>query len=339
MPKLAVVVPCYNEEAVLPETIRRLKRELDGLIARGRILSGSFMLFVDDGSTDSTWPIIETYHSRDCSVQGVKLARNVGHQHALLAGLMAASEKADCVISIDADLQDDVAAFGDFIDQYRSGCDIVYGVRAARTEDTWFKRNTALAFYNLMRRMGTPVIPNHADYRLLSARALEQLARYSESNLFLRGIIPQLGLRTSIVTYDRLARYAGQSKYPLRKMLSFAWNGITSLSVTPIRLVLFTGLILFITSLLAGMYALYSNWNGTTVPGWTSMMLTAWFIGGVQLISLGVVGEYVGKVYIETKRRPPYFIEEKATESIADPVRPPMAKVRAEEGYTADAVH
>lgn len=309
-PILAIVVPCYNEEAVLPETIRRLREQLVYLIDRGRIAPSSFMVLVDDGSTDSTWPIIAMYHERDAAVRGLKLACNAGHQNALLSGLLRAKDTADCAITIDADLQDDVEAIEEFVERYREGCEIVYGVRAARREDTWFKRETAGMFYRLMRRMGTPVVENHADYRLMSARAIGQLAQYGEANLFLRGLIPQLGLRSSIVYYERRARFAGESKYPLRKMISFAWNGMTSFSVAPIRLVLGAGLSLFAASLLAAAYALYAHIRGAAVPGWTSMMLTAWFLGGVQLICLGVVGEYIGKIYKETKRRPRYFVEE-----------------------------
>ena len=316
-PTLAIVVPCYNEEEVLPETIRRLRRELDTLQERESISPDSYLLFVDDGSKDSTWLLIETYHAMDAAVKGLRLSRNVGHQHALLAGLLTAKETADCVISIDADLQDDVSAIPRFLDKYREGHDIVYGVRASRERDSWFKRNTALGFYRLMQRLGVPLVYNHADYRLLSARALDQLACFREANLFLRGLIPMLGLRTAIVRYERQARFAGTSKYPLRKMISFAWNGITSLSVAPIRLVLYTGVVLFAASAAAGAYALYSNWAGRAVPGWTSIMLSAWLIGGVQLISLGVIGEYVGKVYKETKRRPPYFVMERAMRGAA----------------------
>ncbi|WP_309118792.1 glycosyltransferase family 2 protein [Paenibacillus sp.] len=339
-PVLAVVVPCYNEEAVLPETIRRIRQQLDRLSGQGSIAPDSYMLFVDDGSADSTWPIIAAYHERDAAVRGLKLACNVGHQHALLSGLMHAKDDADCVISIDADLQDDVEAFGDFVEAYRQGSDIVYGVRAARKEDTPFKRWTAVLFYRLMRRMGTPVIHNHADYRLMSAKALEQLACYRESNLFLRGLIPQLGLPSSVVTYDRHARFAGESKYPLRKMISFAWNGITSLSVAPIRLVMAAGLTVFAAGMLAGAYALYSHGRGAAVPGWTSMMLTAWLLGGIQLISLGIVGEYVGKVYKETKRRPPYFIEATAGASRGElhRQRAGAPAVHAEERASAEAL-
>ena len=339
-PVLAVVVPCYNEEEVLPETIRRIRRQLDRLIERGSVAPESYMLLVDDGSKDNTWPIIAAYHERDASVRGLKLACNVGHQHALLSGLLHAKDASDCAISIDADLQDDVEAFGAFVEAYRQGSDIVYGVRAARKEDTWFKRESAMFFYRLMRRMGTPVIPNHADYRLMSAKALGQLACYRESNLFLRGLIPQLGLRSSIVTYDRHARFAGESKYPLRKMISFAWNGITSLSVAPIRLVMGAGFAVFAVALLAGAYALYAYGRGATVPGWTSMMLTAWLLGGVQLISLGIVGEYVGKVYKETKRRPPYFIEATASSSPAEerPRPRPAPAAHPEERASAEAL-
>lgn len=358
-PKLAVVVPCYNEEAVLPETIRRLREQLKELIEAGIISRDSYMLFVDDGSTDSTWPIIEAYHRGDAAVQGIKLTRNVGHQQALHAGLMQAKETADCVISIDADLQDDVSAFPKFLEAYREGSEIVYGVRRSRETDTGFKRRTALAYYALMKRLGTPLVPNHADYRLMSARALEQLACFRETNVFLRGLIPQLGLRTAVVTYDRAARFAGVSKYPLRKMLSFAWNGVTSLSVAPIRLVWHAGVLLCVIALLAGLYALLSHWRGDAVPGWTSIMLSVWLLGGVQLICLGVVGEYVGKVYQEAKQRPPYFIEASArradrstsdrlapglspdiASSLPSTAPPDVAPVPAEEsGERRNAVH
>jgi glycosyltransferase involved in cell wall biosynthesis len=341
-PVLAVVVPCYNEEEVLPETIRRLQSEMRRLKDGKSISDESFLLLVDDGSRDSTWFIIESYHACDGAVRGLKLARNAGHQYALLAGLLAVKSSADCIISIDADLQDDITAFAQFVDHYRNGCEIVYGVRTAREEDTWFKRATALSYYRWMQRIGTPLVYNHADYRLLSARAVEQLACFKESNLFLRGLIPQLGLQSAVVTYERKARFAGESKYPLRKMISFAWNGVTSLSVAPIRLVLYAGFFMFLISLLAGIYALYSNWRGTTVPGWTSMMLAVWLLGGVQLISLGVVGEYVGKVYKETKRRPPFFIETYLTESgksrSANPGWVPQ-EGKAEESMVTDAVH
>ncbi|MCI3920140.1 glycosyltransferase family 2 protein [Paenibacillus sp. TRM 82003] len=338
-PCLAVVVPCYNEEEALPEAIRQLRQQLDQLVAAGSAAPESFLLFVDDGSADSTWPIIQTYHQRDAAVRGIKLAKNVGHQHALHAGLMHVRRTADCVISIDADLQDDPAAFPRFLEAYRNGCEIVYGVRDSRETDTVFKRRTALAYYSLMRRLGTPLVPNHADYRLMSARALEQLSRYGESNMFLRGIIPQLGLRTAVVMYDRKSRVAGESKYPLRKMLSFAWNGITSLSVAPIRLVWYAGAALCAIALLAGAYTLLAHGRGDAVPGWTSMMLSVWLLGGVQLICLGVVGEYVGKVYQESKRRPPYFVEEAAQALVLPSVLPAELVAGDNEPDRRNAVH
>ncbi|WP_235885822.1 glycosyltransferase family 2 protein [Paenibacillus cymbidii] len=309
LPRLTIVVPCYNEEEVLPETVKRLTAVLDRLIADRLVHGTSVALFVDDGSRDKTWSMIESFHGSNRYVTGLKLARNAGHQRALLAGLMLAKETSDCVISIDADLQDDVDAIREFMQRYHSGYDIVYGVRQSRKTDTFFKRNTAVGFYRLMKAMGVNITYNHADYRLMSRRALEHLEKFKEVNLFLRGLVPMIGFRSTEVYYDRHERFAGESKYPLKKMLGFAFDGITSLSVTPIRLVTAAGFGLFVVSLLAGIYAIVSKLLGNTVSGWASLMVSVWFIGGIQLVALGLIGEYIGKIYKEVKRRPLYLIE------------------------------
>ena len=308
-PVLGIVVPCYNEEAVLPETVSRLTSVLNRLVAERLASPDSFMLLVDDGSRDRTWALIESYRKKNRYVSGLKLARNAGHQYALLAGLKSAAPRADCVVTIDADLQDDPEAIREFVLCYLQGYDIVYGVRGSRKTDTPFKRLTARAFYRLMRAMGADVEYDHADYRLLSRRALAQLCRFREANLFLRGIVPLLGFRSTRVRYDRRERFAGRSKYPLKKMVAFAWNGITSLSVTPIRLVTAAGFVLFAFSALVGLYAVEQKLGGATVTGWTSLMVSLWFIGGIMLMGIGLIGEYVGKIYIEVKRRPPYIVE------------------------------
>ncbi|MFC0211782.1 glycosyltransferase family 2 protein [Paenibacillus chartarius] len=320
LPVLAVVIPCYNEEDVLPETIGRITQVLEELTRDRFIAEGSFLVCVDDGSKDRTWAIIEAHQRLNRRVAGIKLARNAGHQRALLAGLQSARARADCVVSIDADLQDDPEAIREFIAKFREGCDIVYGIRRSRGTDSAFKRHTAQWFYKLMRKLGADVEYNHADYRLMSRRALEQLDRFKEVNVFLRGIVPLIGFRSECVYYDRNERWAGESKYPLKKMLSFAWDGITSLSVTPIRLVTAAGFALFVLSLFAGVYAVVRKMTGNTVTGWASLMVSLWFVGGVQLISLGLIGEYIGKIYKEVKRRPLYVIEEDVpaqTEQIA----------------------
>lgn len=309
LPRLTIVVPCYNEEEVLPETVKRLTAVLDRLIAERLVRDSSVVLFVDDGSRDKTWSMIESFHESNRYVTGLKLARNAGHQRALLAGLMQAKETSDCVISIDADLQDDVDAIREFMLRYHNGYDIVYGVRQSRKTDTFFKRNTAVGFYRLMKAMGVKITYNHADYRLMSRRALEHLEKFKEVNLFLRGLVPMIGFRSTEVYYDRHERFAGESKYPLKKMLAFAFDGITSLSVTPIRLVTVAGFGFFIVSLLAGIYAIVSKLLGNTVSGWASLMVSVWFIGGIQLVALGLIGEYIGKIYKEVKRRPLYLIE------------------------------
>ncbi|OPA79122.1 glycosyltransferase [Paenibacillus selenitireducens] len=309
-PTLSIVVPCYNEEPVMEETIRQLSDVLNGLIGEELVSDKSFLLFVNDGSSDRTWEMITEHHERNPLVYGLKLAANVGHQNALLGGLMQAKELADCVISIDADLQDDVRVIREFVLRYLEGNEIVYGVRECRSTDAWFKRNSALAFYRLMKWMGLRVVYNHADYRLMSKNALEQLAKFKEVNLFLRGMVPLIGLKSTTVKYNRLERFAGESKYPLKKMLAFAFEGITSLSVEPIRLVTVSGFLFFGVSILAGIYSVLSKLSGNVVTGWTSLMLSLWFIGGMVLISLGLLGEYVGKIYKEVKHRPLYLIEQ-----------------------------
>ncbi|WP_245605584.1 glycosyltransferase family 2 protein [Thermicanus aegyptius] len=310
-PVLSVVIPCYNEEEVLPVTAERLTSMLSQMKAEGLISENSFLLFVDDGSKDKTWQIIGSLAREQPMIHGIKLAHNAGHQNALFAGLMEAKKQADCVISIDADLQDDVDVMREFMQKYKQGFEIVYGVRKSRASDTFFKRTTAEGFYRFMRAMGVQIVFNHADYRLLSRRALEYLEEYRERNLFLRGIIPLLGLKSATVYYDRHERYAGQSKYPLRKMLAFAFEGITSFSVTPIRFVTLMGFSIFIISIAAGLYALWSKLAGRSIGGWTSLMLSIWFIGGINLMSIGLIGEYIGKIYLETKQRPRYLIEER----------------------------
>ncbi|WP_018132120.1 glycosyltransferase family 2 protein [Effusibacillus pohliae] len=309
-PVLTIVVPCYNEEEVLPETIGRLSKVLDGLIRERLIAEESTVLFVDDGSRDRTWDIIVQYNQSNPYVTGLKLAHNAGHQSALLAGLMKAKQTSDCVISIDADLQDDVDVIREFILKFHEGYEVVYGVRRSRATDTAFKRSTALWFYRLMQWMGVDIVYNHADYRLTSKRVLDNLENFKEVNLFLRGIIPLIGFKSTEVYYDRHERFAGESKYPLKKMLSFAFDGITSFSVTPIRLVTVAGFLFFLISILAGVYVLVDKLQGDTVSGWASLMISIWFIGGIQLLSLGLIGEYIGKIYKEVKRRPLYIVEE-----------------------------
>ncbi|MEV2696016.1 glycosyltransferase family 2 protein [Paenibacillus larvae] len=312
-PTLCIVVPCYNEEEVLNETIKRLNGVLNDLEREGLVSSDSHVLFVDDGSKDRTWPIIEEANLQAPHLHGLKLAKNVGHQNALFAGLMTAKEKADCVISIDADLQDDLNVIRDFVLRFRDGYDIVYGVRQSRETDTWFKRNTALGFYRFMSWMGVKIVYNHADFRLMSKRALDHLEKFKEVNLFLRGLVPMIGFKSTEVYYDRHERFAGESKYPLKKMLAFAFDGITSLSVTPIRFVTVLGFILFLVSLIAGGFTIGQKLLGNTVSGWASLMVSVWFIGGMQLVALGLIGEYIGKIYKEVKRRPLYNIEKHLT--------------------------
>lgn len=308
-PILTIVVPCYNEEEVLPETTKQLTETLQSLIKEKLASPDSSILYVDDGSRDKTWALIEEHSDQNNFVKGLKLARNFGHQKALLAGLDTAGKKSDCVISIDADLQDDISVIREFMIKYLEGYDIVYGVRKSRETDTFFKRATAQGFYKLMNKMGVNVVYNHADYRLLSRRALEELSKYQEQNLFLRGIVSLIGLKTTKVYYDRKERFAGISKYPLKKMLSFAFDGITSFSVVPIRLITLVGFLSFFISSLAGIYALIVKFFGNTESGWTSIIISIWFIGGLLLMSVGLIGEYIGKIYEETKHRPRFSIE------------------------------
>ena len=306
---LYVVVPCYKEEEVLPETSKRLKAKLTALIAQGKISPRSRILFVNDGSKDRTWPIIEELHAQDRIFSGVNLSRNRGHQNALLAGLMTAVQYADMMVSMDADLQDDIDAMDRMIDAYHEGYDVVYGVRSSRKTDSFFKRFTAESFYKLMKAMGVDIVFNHADYRLMSRRAVEGLADFKEVNLFLRGIVPQIGYSWTTVEYERAKRFAGESKYPLKKMLSFAFDGITSFSVKPLRLILFLGAVIFALSLVMLLWTLIRWIAGATVSGWASLMCSIWMIGGIQLLALGVIGEYMGKVYSEAKARPRFIIE------------------------------
>ena len=307
---LYIVVPCYKEQEVLPETSRRLREKLKALQAQGKISDRSRVMFVNDGSSDDTWPIISRLHEEDPDVfSGVNLSRNRGHQNALLAGLLTAVNYADMIISMDADLQDDVNAVDEMVDRYHEGYEVVYGVRSKRDTDTFFKRFTAEGFYKVMKALGVDIVFNHADYRLMSRRAVEGLAQFGEVNLFLRGIVPQIGYKWTTVTYERAERFAGESKYPLKKMLAFAADGITSFSVKPIRMVFSLGVVVFLVSLVMLLYALVAKLTGHTSAGWTSLMGSIWLIGGIQLLSLGVVGEYIGKIYNETKRRPRFIIE------------------------------
>lgn len=308
--RLYMVIPCYNEEEVLLETARRLREKLTALMEAGTIAPDSRVLFVNDGSRDRTWEIIRELHRQDGLFCGVNLSRNRGHQNALLAGLMVAKDRCDMAISMDADLQDDIRAIDAFLEQYlQEGCDVVYGVRSSRETDTVFKRSTAGLFYRLMRGMGAQIVDNHADYRLMSRRALEALSQFEEVNLFLRGIVPMVGFKSSIVTYERQERFAGTSKYPLGKMLSFAFDGITSFSTVPIRFIAFAGFFIFMASLAAQVVFLVQKLLGYTVQGWATTMGSIWLIGGIQLLSLGVIGEYVGKIYMEVKHRPRFIIE------------------------------
>jgi len=310
MDRLAIVVPCYNEEEVLKIASGALREVLDDLAAKNKIASDSFILFVNDGSKDRTWELIEEEHRLyPGQVRGVKLAGNVGHQFALTAGLLTAMERSDVTISIDADLQDDVAVIEEMIDKFHGGNDIVYGVRRERKNDTFFKRTTAQAFYRLMALMGVKTVYNHADFRLMSKRAVEQFSHYKETNLFLRGMMPLIGYQTDCVYYDRKERVAGESKYPLKKMLALAFNGISSFSVKPISMILGLGLFIIVCSVLAAVYALISYFTGSVVPGWTSLILSIWFLGGLQLMAIGMVGQYIGKIYMEVKQRPRYNIE------------------------------
>lgn len=308
--KLYLVIPCYNEQEVLHETEHRLTVKLNRMISDGLISDESRMVFVDDGSKDSTWNIIKDMHEKNGLVLGIKSSRNRGHQNTLLAGLMTVKDECDMAISMDADLQDDIEVLDEFVKKYYDGCEIVYGVRSARKTDTFFKKFTAEGFYKVMKWMGADIVFNHADYRLMSSRALNELAKYKEVNLFLRGIVPMIGFKTDVVMYERHERFAGESKYPLKKMLAFAMDGITSLSIKPIRFITSLGVILFAFSVILLIYFIVGYFLGRTAPGWATIVVSIWGIGGLQLLAIGVIGEYIGKIYMETKERPRYIIEE-----------------------------
>ena len=309
MIKLYLAIPCYNEEEVLRDSAAKLLRKYETMMTEHKITFDSKIVFIDDGSRDRTWQIIEELHRENPVFQGIKLTRNRGHQNALLCGLMTLKDKADAVISIDADLQDDIEVFDEMVAKFEEGCDVVYGVRSKRETDTFFKRFTAEAFYKILNRMGAKVIFNHADFRLMSRRALEAFSLYKETNIFLRGMVPMIGYKSDIVTYERSERLAGESKYPLKKMLALAWEGITSLSIQPIRIITWAGLVIFLISLVMIIYSLISYFVGAAVSGWASTLCSIWALGGLQLLAIGIIGEYIGKIYLEAKRRPRYIVE------------------------------
>lgn len=308
-PILYIVVPCYNEQEALPGSNERLQELLANMISQSLIGEGSKLLYVDDGSRDNTWKIIESFAAQSPQVAGVSLACNSGHQNALMAGLAAAVEHCDITVSIDADLQDDINVIPQMVEHYQQGCDIVFGVRRERKTDSWFKRTTANFFYRLMKRLGVSTISNHADFRLMSRRAVMALLDYKERNLFIRGIVTKLGYKTDCVYYDRTARTAGESKYPFKKMVNFAIDGITSFSVKPVRMVFMVGVLFLIISLIMLIYVLTAYFMGRAVSGWPSLILSVWLVGAFVLIGLGIIGEYVGKIYTEVKNRPRYNIE------------------------------
>ena len=311
---LYVVIPCYNEEDVLEETTKQLKAKMEKLIKDKKISPKSKVMYVNDGSKDKTWSIIKDINKKEPLFTGVTLSRNRGHQNALLGGLMTAKKYADVVISMDADLQDDINAIDEMLEKYHAGCDIVYGVRSARKKDTWFKRFTAEGFYKFMKMLGVDIVYNHADYRLTSKRVLDNLENFKEVNLFLRGIFPLIGFKTDVVYYERNERFAGESKYPLKKMLNFAWDGITSFSVKPLRIICTLGFVILFASIIIMLYSLIRKLTGNTVDGWSFLAISIWFIGGLQMISIGIIGEYVGKMYNETKQRPRFIISENLEE-------------------------
>lgn len=306
---LYMAIPCYNEEDVLPETTKRLETKFNQLIKEKKISPKSSIMYIDDGSKDKTWSIIEKINEKNKMFKGIKLSKNKGHQNALLAGLMTAKNYANIVISMDADLQDDIEAIDEMLLENEKGSEIVYGVRKSRKKDTFFKRFTAESFYTFMKKMGVDIVYNHADFRLMSKKTLDNLENYKEINLFLRGIVPLIGFKTSNVYYERKERYAGESKYPLKKMLSFALDGITSFSVRPLKLISSLGIIILFISILMIIYFLLTKIFGHTVEGWTFIVCSIWFIGGLQMLSIGILGEYIGKIYSETKSRPRYIIE------------------------------
>lgn len=307
---LYMVIPCYNEEEVLPETTKRLEKKLGDLIKKKVISEKSKVMYVNDGSKDKTWELIKSINKDNPMFTGICLSRNRGHQNALVAGLLTAKEYADVVISMDADLQDDINAIDEMLEKYYDGCDIVYGVRSARKTDTFFKRVTAEGFYKFMQMMGVDVVYNHADYRLTSKKVLNNFQDYKEVNLFLRGIFPLIGYKSDKVYYERAERFAGESKYPLKKMLNFAWDGITSFSVKPLRFICTLGFVILFISIIIMIYSLVRKLTGNTIDGWTFLNISIWFIGGLQMISLGIIGEYVGKMYNETKARPRFIVAE-----------------------------
>ena len=309
-PILFIVIPCYNEEEALPITAKRLTALTDDMIAGNIIDPASRIVLVDDGSKDKTWQVISRLHADDERFEGVKLAHNAGHMNALWAGMTLSAERCDCVITIDADLQDDVNAMYGFLKEYMDGADVVAGVRSSRKKDTFFKRTTAQGFYKMMKKLGVEMVYNHADYRLLSKRALEALLSFGEVNMFLRGMVPMLGFKTAQVSYERGERVAGESKYPLKKMIAFAMEGITSLSNKPIRYVTLLGALCALLGLGMAIYVLVKAFGGHTVAGWASLMMSIWLLGGLQLMALGLIGEYIGKIYMETKRRPKFILEE-----------------------------
>lgn len=309
MTTLYLAVPCYNEQEILNDTTQKLIHKMQTLIDSGKISADSRIMYIDDGSKDSTWEIIESLHNEHELVIGLKMSRNRGHQNALYGGLMVAKKYADAVISIDADLQDDIDAIDKMLEKYENGCDIVYGVRSKRETDTFFKRFTAEAFYKILKFLGAEVVYNHADYRLMSKRALDEFENFGEVNLFLRGIVPMIGFKTDTVEYERRERLAGESKYPLKKMLALAWEGVTSLSIKPIRFITVLGAIVFIVSILMLIYSLISHFTGQTTLGWTSLIVSIWALGGLQLLAIGIIGEYLGKIYLEAKRRPRFIVE------------------------------
>ncbi|MCQ4022709.1 MULTISPECIES: glycosyltransferase family 2 protein [unclassified Ruminococcus] len=309
MTTLYLAIPCYNEQEILEDTTHKLLNKMQTLIDSGKISEDSRIMYIDDGSKDKTWAIIEKLHSEHSLVIGLKMSRNRGHQNALYGGLMVAKEYADAVISIDADLQDDIDAFDEMLEKYENGCDIVYGVRSKRTTDSFFKRFTAEGFYKILKLLGAEVVFNHADYRLMSKRALNEFEGFGEVNLFLRGVVPMIGFKSDTVEYERKERLAGESKYPLKKMLALAWEGVTSLSIKPIRFITVLGATVFIISIIMLIYSLISHFTGNTTLGWTSLIVSIWALGGLQLLAIGIIGEYLGKIYLETKQRPRFIVE------------------------------
>lgn len=309
-PRLAIVMPCYNEQEMLPKTISVITEILDKMIADNQVAADSYVLCVDDGSRDATWDVINSLHEKDSKVKGVLLAHNRGQMPALLAGMHTVTDRCDACVTIDADLQDDPYVIPRMVELFKEGNEIVFGVRSSRETDTWFKRNSALGYYKFLRRLGVESVYNHAEFRLMSHRALKLLGEYGETNLYLRGIVAQIGLKTAVVTYPRKPREAGESKYHLPQLLSLSIDGITSFTAKPMRIIFYLGLILFLISCVVAIWAMINYFAGKTVTGWTSLILSVWFLGSLILISLGILGEYVGKIYIEVKHRPRYAIRQ-----------------------------